>query len=136
MRAEESSRQTAGLDAENPWPGLMAFSREASDFFFGRRKDTNEIFRLVRRDTLTVLFGQSGLGKTSLLNAGLSPLLRENNFMPIYIRLDFGEDSPDFILQVKAAIDDAIATQQVDAPLLAVQKQIRTLYRVCMVQGR
>jgi WD40 repeat protein len=116
MRKEESSRQNAGLDAENPWPGLMAFSREASNFFFGRRKDTNEIFRMLRRGALTVLFGQSGLGKTSLLNAGLFPLLRENAFMPVYIRLDFGEDSPDFIDQAKDAIDDAIAVQHADAP--------------------
>jgi WD40 repeat protein len=117
MCSKESSRQTAGLDAENPWPGLMAFSREASDFFFGRREDTHAILRLLQRDTLTVLFGQSGLGKTSLLNAGLFQLLRENHFMPIYIRLDFGKDSPGFIHQIKAALDDAITAQQVDAPL-------------------
>ena len=37
---------------------------------------------------LTVLFGQSGLGKTSLLRAGLFPRLRREDMMPIAIRLD------------------------------------------------
>lgn len=105
-----------GIDAENPWPGLMAFNQEACSFFFGRRKETAEIFRLLRRDTLTVLFGQSGLGKTSLLNAGLFPLLLENNYLPVYIRLDFSDDSPDFLDQIKEAIDAATTGRRIDAP--------------------
>src|SRR5438045_9360530 len=38
--------------------------------------------------TLTVLFGISGLGKTSLLQAGVFPKLREEGFMPVRIQLD------------------------------------------------
>jgi ABC-type transport system involved in cytochrome bd biosynthesis fused ATPase/permease subunit len=61
---------TAAIDRENPWPGLASFTEEARAFFFGREKETDELVRLVRRNTLTVLFGQSGLGKSSLLQAG------------------------------------------------------------------
>ena len=46
---------------------------------------------------VTVLFGRSGLGKTSLLRAGLFPLLRDPSphlsltrihYLPVYVRLD------------------------------------------------
>jgi Novel STAND NTPase 1 len=59
------------LDAENPWPGLMPFTEAAQAFFHGRDAEAAELLRQVRRERLTILFGQSGLGKTSLLCAGL-----------------------------------------------------------------
>ncbi|MDD5322616.1 MAG: hypothetical protein PHD43_18780 [Methylococcales bacterium] len=37
---------------------------------------------------MTVLYGKSGLGKSSLLQAGLFPRLRQEYYLPVYIRLD------------------------------------------------
>jgi hypothetical protein len=45
------------LDAENPWPGLEAFTEEAGAFFFGRAPEIDELARRVRVETLTTLFG-------------------------------------------------------------------------------
>ena len=45
------------VSAESPWPGLTSFTEDARAFFFGREKETDELVRLVRRNTLTVLFG-------------------------------------------------------------------------------
>ncbi|MEO5961641.1 MAG: hypothetical protein ABIZ49_02190 [Opitutaceae bacterium] len=81
---------SSAIDRDNPWPGLASFTEDARGFFFGREKETDELSRLVRRQTLTVLFGQSGLGKSSLLQAGLFPLLRDADFLPLYLRLDHG----------------------------------------------
>ena len=61
------------IDAERPWPGLLPFTEDARMFFHGREAETDELFRLIEREPLTVLFGQSGLGKSSLLNAGVFP---------------------------------------------------------------
>ena len=77
------------LDAEHPWPGLFPYAEDAHAFFNGRERETVDLLRLVRRDTLTLLYGQSGLGKSSLLRAGLFPQLREEAMLPIYLRLDF-----------------------------------------------
>lgn len=104
------------IDAEHPWPGLMPFTEEASAFFHGRDQEAAELLRLIRRETLTVLFGQSGLGKSSLLNAGLFPKLRAEEFLPIYIRLDVAEDAPPFVLQVQESIHSACRAHAVDAP--------------------
>lgn len=79
---------------EHPWPGLMPFTEEARAFFHGRDEEVAELLRLIRRQTLTVLFGLSGLGKSSLVNAGLFPRLREDDFLPIYIRLDVLSGEP------------------------------------------
>ncbi len=77
------------LDAQFPWPGLAAYDESASEFFFGRAEEAAELLRMVRLAPLTVLYGKSGLGKTSLLQAGFFPLLRAEHYFPVYLRLDF-----------------------------------------------
>ncbi len=86
--SDSAHTPSAAIDRENPWPGLASFTEDTRAFFFGREKETEELVRLVRRNTLTVLFGQSGLGKSSLLQAGAFPLLREADYLPLYLRLD------------------------------------------------
>lgn len=107
---------SAAIDRENPWPGLASFTEDARAFFFGREKETEELVRLVRRNTLTVLFGQSGLGKSSLLQAGAFPLLREGDFLPLYLRLDHAPAAPALADQVKAALVAAFRSVGADAP--------------------
>lgn len=77
------------LTAQSPWPGLAAYDESASDFFFGRKEEATELARMIRLAPLTVLYGKSGLGKTSLLQAGLYPLLRAEHYFPVHLRLDF-----------------------------------------------
>jgi hypothetical protein len=97
------------VDRARPWPGLDAFTEEQSRFFFGRNAEADELSRRVRRDVATLLFGQSGLGKTSLLQAGLFPRLRWADFLPILIRLDYSAGAPAPAAQVKAAIERDVA---------------------------
>ena len=101
------------VDAENPWPGLAAFREADQELFYGREAETGELLRLVLRERLTVLFGLSGLGKTSLLQAGLFPRLRPENVLPIYIRLDFSQDLID---QVRQAVLGAAEAAGIEAP--------------------
>ncbi len=60
--------------------------------------------RRVQRKLLTVLFGQSGLGKTSILRAGIVPRLRPQGYCPVYVRIDYGRDAPSPAEQIKQAI--------------------------------
>jgi WD40 repeat protein len=107
----------SAIDRENPWPGLASFTEAGREFFFGREKETEELVRLVHRNTLTVLFGQSGLGKSSLLQAGVFPLLRETDFLPLYLRLDHDPATVPLADQVKTAIVEAIKAAGADAPV-------------------
>jgi tetratricopeptide (TPR) repeat protein len=93
------------IETVQPWPGLDTFTETLSRFFCGRDTEADELFRHVQREVVTVLFGQSGLGKTSLLQAGLFPRLREAGFLPILIRLDYSAGAPPLVAQVKGAIE-------------------------------
>ena len=94
----------ATVDERNPWLGLASFTEETRAYFFGREDEVAELARRVQRKLLTVLFGQSGLGKTSILRAGLVPRLRSQGYCPIYVRIDYGHDSPEPAEQIKQAI--------------------------------
>ncbi|MGB6450281.1 MAG: hypothetical protein WBE92_05975, partial [Steroidobacteraceae bacterium] len=104
--ARETAREigVASVDADNPWLGLASFTEETRALFFGREQEVAELERRVQRKLLTVLFGKSGLGKTSILQAGLVPGLRERGYFPVYLRIDYGHDSPEPAEQIKQAI--------------------------------
>ena len=78
------------IDDLHPWLGLASFSEETRRYFYGREDEVGELARRVQRKLLTVLFGQSGLGKTSILRAGIVPRLREQGYCPVYVRIDYG----------------------------------------------
>jgi WD40 repeat protein len=109
----------AQLDRDNPWPGLESFEEEARDYFHGREAEAEDLLRRVADAPLTVLFGKSGLGKTSLLKAGLFPRLRAKNFLPIHVRLDIRPEAPGLIEQLRDGLFAAIARERVDAPPFA-----------------
>jgi tetratricopeptide (TPR) repeat protein len=92
------------VDPAQPWLGLHSFSESTRGFFYGREDEIAELARRVQRKLLTVLFGQSGLGKTSILRAGLVPRLRPAGYCPVYVRLDYGRDSPSPAAQIKQAV--------------------------------
>ena len=95
---------TSTVDDRNPWLGLASFTEETRQYFFGRDEEVAELARRVQRKLLTVLFGQSGLGKTSILRAGIVPRLRGQGYCPIYVRIDYSREAPEPADQIKAAI--------------------------------
>jgi hypothetical protein len=99
-----SETAAATVDERNPWLGLASFTEETRAYFFGRDEEVAELARRVQRKLLTVLFGQSGLGKTSILRAGLVPRLRSQGYCPIYVRIDYGKESAEPAEQIKQAI--------------------------------
>lgn len=102
------------IDGDNPWPGLESFTEAAQSYFHGRDEEIAELQRRVKGQGLTILFGESGLGKTSLLQAGLFPKLRREAFLPVYVRLDFAADAPPLGLQVKHQLAEAIREAKLD----------------------
>lgn len=96
------------VNRENPWPGLSAFSEEQAEFFHGRDREVDDLFRRVRFNALSVLYGQSGLGKTSLVQAALFPRLRGIGVVPVSIRVDYSPGAPAARLQICQAISDAV----------------------------
>ncbi|HET7560812.1 MAG TPA: hypothetical protein VFJ87_00345 [Rhodanobacteraceae bacterium] len=106
---DASRIDTVTLDPENPWLGLFSYSEATRAYFHGRDEETAELTRHVQRKLLSVLFGQSGLGKTSLLRAGLVPRLRDLGYCPVYVRIDYAPTSPPPSEQIKHAVFRATA---------------------------
>ncbi|MCW3109967.1 MAG: hypothetical protein JWQ09_4473 [Segetibacter sp.] len=88
--------------------GLKAYTEEQSHIFFGRDEEIKTLYKLIKANTITIVFGKSGTGKTSLLNAGVFPKLREIYCLPFRIRLEFFDNSPDLITQIKQVLKTEI----------------------------
>jgi hypothetical protein len=63
-------------EAESPYIGLRPFTKSDRRYFFGRERDQRVIFSSLSASPLTVLYGPSGTGKSSVLHAGLIPMVR------------------------------------------------------------
>ncbi len=81
------------LTGRRRYPGARPFDDSPLDehVFCGRAADVERLYERVLGARLLVLFSKSGLGKTSLLNAGLFPRLRKKAYLPVPIRLN-GKD--------------------------------------------
>lgn len=60
-----------------PYLGLNAFREEDSSLFFGRKDISRKLFAHVLKQNLLVVIGRSGSGKSSVAQAGLLPILRQ-----------------------------------------------------------
>jgi hypothetical protein len=61
-----------------PYVGARPFKTDDREIFFGRIREAVEVADLWRRHRLTLLHGGAGVGKTSLLQAGVIPLLSDD----------------------------------------------------------
>ena len=62
--------------SDNPFVGLAKFEEKNKLFFFQREKDVENSIRIIQEKKLLVLSGPTGCGKSSLINAGLIPRLK------------------------------------------------------------
>jgi hypothetical protein len=113
------------LSADRPWPGMRPYREQDAGFYFGRSAEVDDLLTRTERSLLTLLYARGGLGKTSLVRAGLAPRLIERGYLPVYLRprglLDGGRDP---IAEAIRAVEAAAraggleATADFDAPSL------------------
>ena len=69
------------------YPGARPFSLDQQHLFFGRDKAVRELYGLLQLQQLVILYSKSGLGKSSLLNAGILPIVeKEGRLTALNIR--------------------------------------------------
>jgi serine/threonine protein kinase len=77
LQAAAPSRHGTHLKAgESPYPGLSAFGEHDAGRFFGRERDINRVVKLLDEQPLVAIVGPSGVGKSSLVRAGVIPAMR------------------------------------------------------------
>jgi hypothetical protein len=70
-----------------PFRGIQPFRYADHEIFFARERETRQLARLVDVYRGVFLYGDSGNGKSSLVNAGLLPWAREMGFEPVRVRV-------------------------------------------------
>ena len=95
----------------NPWMGLVGY--EEGQTLYGRENEVSLLHHLISDNIAVVVYGKSGIGKSSLLKAGVFPVLRNDNYVPIYIRLKHNT-SETYVVQIEKAIKMADGIQVKD----------------------
>jgi len=123
------------VDLQHPYPGLFSFREKDRDYFFGRQREINGLTDLIKQNVLTVVFGKSGVGKTSLLRAGLIHGFRNSFYLPVYLRLNFGDTQKHPIAQAKGDIESKIKELDPDARPLDDLTLWEYFYQVKILKG-
>jgi hypothetical protein len=74
---------------EVPFVGTRPFEKDDQFYFFGREQEASRLANMVIANNLSVLYGDSGVGKSSLLNARLPLNLEERQ--PDWLIISFSE---------------------------------------------
>jgi hypothetical protein len=67
------------MQRRSPYQGLIPYDERDQEFFFGREKEIRIIAANLFSAPLTLLYGASGVGKSSVLRAGVVPRLRQDS---------------------------------------------------------
>lgn len=70
----------------SPFKFLDPYSREDGAIFFGRREEVETLYQYVNKNRLVVVYGQSGTGKTSVVQCGLANRFEITEWKPFFIR--------------------------------------------------
>jgi preprotein translocase subunit SecG len=102
-----------------PYVGLMPFTEKDTEYFFGRTSDIENVATNLRACSLTVFYGGSGVGKSSLLNAGVIPYLQKiaehsvlpgkpTDFIPVVLREWANNPVDELKLCINGAVEKAV----------------------------
>ncbi|MEL6811462.1 MAG: NACHT and WD repeat domain-containing protein [Bacteroidota bacterium] len=75
------------------YPGIAYFRKKDVDLFFGRENDVEDLFTQITLNQTVVLHGDSGLGKSSLMRAGVLPRMEEETPEYVQVTVKFGYKS-------------------------------------------
>ncbi len=122
QRLQERAGDTGEAETGNPYKGLLEYRLGDADIFFGRKQAVAELLDHLERGPLTVIHAESGAGKTSLLQAGLSPQLIAAGHLPLYLRPY--NNYPGFIIKRAFISDPGQTPLLASAPLRDFLRQV------------
>jgi len=104
-----------GVSLQQPFPGLRPFGNLEKSFFFGRGAQYFALYRLLNLSRFLAVIGNSGSGKSSLVRAGLRPLLEEeaseaNGRRWLWMEIRPGDEPLAALEKALAALGDQLAT--------------------------
>ena len=85
----------------SPFKFLEPYTLEDAPIFFGREQEINDLYELLHKSRMIVLFGRSGMGKSSLVRAGLARKLDIADWYPLLVKRN---------TDINQALKDALAS--------------------------
>ena len=107
----------------NPWKDIASYKREDADNFKGRTDDIKKFSKIIQQSDFSVIYAESGIGKTSFLNAGIIPLFEKHNYY--FINIEFPKEvlSGDNTEELKSRLESWLCNKVLDTSGL---KRVRT----------
>ncbi|MEN3281867.1 MAG: hypothetical protein V7607_3007 [Solirubrobacteraceae bacterium] len=106
-----------------PYVGLDYFAEDDAGLFFGRDGERKRIIGNLRASRLTLLYAESGVGKTSLLRAGVSARIRQlasrnlaergsARYVPVVFSSWRDHPTPGLIAAIEAAVQPLVGDHE------------------------
>lgn len=114
------------VDLESPYLGLNPFEAAHADYFFGRTLDSAVLVDNVLARRMIVLYGSSGVGKSSVLNAGLPRALRDRGVTPRIISRQHWHEPAPLVAWLEGAIEEGRASP--GQPLIVILDQFEEYF--------
>jgi hypothetical protein len=103
-----------------PYVGLQPYTEAEAEYFFGRERDQRIIAANLAAAPLTILYGASGVGKSSVLLAGVVPFLRTRPSTAVVLVRDWQAAS--FLDALKAKCLEAV--ERVCEELISIERAL------------
>ena len=118
-----------------PYRGIEQFRFIDRPIFFERRDETRRLVRLVSIYRGTLLYGESGVGKSSMINAGFIPAMLEEGFLPERLRVQPIPGS-EFVVERIALTDEGTAPYLPSRFSADDEQRTRLVFSTADVQAR
>jgi NACHT domain len=110
---------TSGTSVQaDPYVGPRPFGRADRHLFFGREREAHEISSLVAANKFFMLYAASGAGKTSLVHAGVLPLIADE--LEVLPTARFQASYPGIMADAANAYTHAVLSNWVEPKALAL----------------
>lgn len=113
------------MSSTSPFKLLDAYDKGDAASYFGRKREVAQLYNAVFAARLTLLYGASGTGKTSLVQCGLENKFYDTDWLPLFIRRN--QNINDALRQaIATAIPEASRPQNLAS--LSLEEQLQSLY--------
>jgi DNA-binding winged helix-turn-helix (wHTH) protein len=107
VNAEGHSEMAAAVQVARPYKFLDYYTEQDARLFFGREQEVDAICSQIVAHRTFILHGRSGVGKSSILRAGLMPRLKAEGHLVFVIR-----SFTDPVHQMRESVSEAFNAEQ------------------------
>lgn len=121
------------MSIPSPFKFLDAYDKADKDIFFGREKETEMLYEKAFRSKFILVYGASGIGKTSLINCGLANRFSDTDWFELFFRRQ-GNINQSLSNGLLDALHESMkfsrkkAKRKLPSPDASVQELIQSLY--------